>query len=85
MDEQRVFMRMDLKLRSTICWPFDACWIQWREGGVSPGRSRRRGEGQNSLTENILTTLKPSLMKFAEWANSSLSQQTITTHLVNWL
>ena len=37
---------------------------------------------QNNLTKNILTTTKVSLMKFAERAISSLSQQTIATHLV---
>jgi len=54
---------------------------QLRAGGeqsgiVAPGAAVEGA--QNSLTENILT-LKS---EFAEWTNSSVSQQTVSTHLV---
>ena len=50
------------------------------KGAVDPTRSRRGRAKQPH--KNFLTTTKVSLMKFAERAISSLSQQTITTHLV---
>jgi len=48
-------------------------------GQLSPGAA---DEGaQNSLTKNILTTIKVNLMKFAEWANTA--QQPITIFAAN--
>ena len=46
-----------------------------RGGQLPPGVADKGGAKQPH--QNILTTIKLSLMKFAEWANSSLSQQTL--------